>query len=423
MGAKNLGRIQSEETLSKKAEANRAYYKTHYGPNLGKVMGLDQKSKISETLKASRNLRVQNTKASYLEYCASLNIKVKNPDQLPELVDKQLKVDLICSCGESYSAKLYELEFGNKTQCRSCSATSSTPETDIFNFLVNELEIPSELIVRQARPEFMEGEELDLYIPDKKIAIEYHGLAFHSERPVFASKSLGRIRTMHRDKYLKCKVSGVKLIQIFEDEWLGKKDIVKSILRVKLGQISVKFNGRDCEVRIIENKLAFSFFEENHVSGGVLARVAFGIYRDDKLISAISLRRLRSGHNTVEIARFASIKNTIVHGAFQKLLKCAEQWALDHGFLRIATYADLRFGEGFVYESSGFKRLADTKPNYFYEKGQKRVNRFGMRKSSELPGSTEREQRNLQGWYAIYDAGNAFYLKELISNTNGVKGT
>jgi very-short-patch-repair endonuclease len=52
--------------------------------------------------------------------------------------------------------------------------------------------------------------ELDIYIPKKKIAIEFNGLYWHS--------SERKEKDYHYQKYKKCKEKGIKLIQIFEDD-------------------------------------------------------------------------------------------------------------------------------------------------------------------------------------------------------------
>ena len=420
MGADKLGRAQTKETISKKSEALKKYYKTHQGPNSGKIMLQEQKDQISATLFAKREERINTSKEEYVEFCANIGVRLVNPENLPQMIEKQLKVDLVCECGEVYSARMYELELGHKRRCRACSSTSSGPELELFELLTSDFKIPEDKIERHSYPDFMDGEELDLFIPEFSLAIEYHGLAFHSERPVFGEKSLSKIQSMHREKFLKCAAAGVKLVQIFEDEWLQKPEIVKSMLRARFGLSQRRINARECTIRELPNVFAVKFLDRNHISGGVLARKALGLFLEKELVSVISLRRARGaihGPATLEIARFASLKGAVVNGGFQKLLKYVESWAKDNKFDKILSYADLRFGTGSTYEKAGFERLEDTAPNYFYEKSGKRVNRFGMRKDASLPEATEREQRNAQGWYAIYDAGNAVYLKD-IPNSN-----
>jgi hypothetical protein len=53
------------------------------------------------------------------------------------------------------------------------------------------LKIKESEILRNKRPSFMQNKELDLWLPEYKYAIEFHGLAHHSERTVFYKNSAG----------------------------------------------------------------------------------------------------------------------------------------------------------------------------------------------------------------------------------------
>lgn len=265
----------------------------------------------------------------------------------------------------------------------------------------------------------MQGLELDIYLPKYKVAIEYHGLAHHSERPIHTKPDLNKIKTQHETKYLLAKKEGVKLIQIFEDEWRDKKAIVQSMLASRLGMTKRKTYARKCKVVELATLESKEFFDTNHIAGSTSVKMAFGLRNDnDELICAVSVRKTWNkhyGYKTLEIARFASRRGEQVLGGFTKLFKVVENWALDQGFERILTYADCRFSQGKVYLTAGFTHAGKTKPNYFYENGYIRENRFKHRKSfTSLVGNTERDQQNALGWFAIYDAGSEIYTKSII---------
>ena len=77
--------------------------------------------------------------------------------------------------------------------------------------------------------------ELDIYLPDYKLAIEFHGIYWHSEL------SGGKGRNYHLNKLKLCKAKDVDLIQIFEDEWIQKKDIIISLIKNRLGLTQTKY--------------------------------------------------------------------------------------------------------------------------------------------------------------------------------------
>ena len=64
--------------------------------------------------------------------------------------------------------------------------------------------------------------ELDLYYPEKKIAIEYNGDYWHST--IFKDKDY------HYNKFINCLNNGILLASIFESEWVTKCDLIKQYL-------------------------------------------------------------------------------------------------------------------------------------------------------------------------------------------------
>lgn len=305
------------------------------------------------------------------------------------------------------------LEFSEKQHLLYTQKSSIENELSLF---LDSLNLKPDQILRNRRPTFMQGKELDFYLPDFKLAIELHGLAFHSERPIYKTKDLTEVKTIHEQKYLNCKKEGIRLIQIFEDEWLNKKDLIKEMITNRLSLSSNKIFARLCEYKELTQGEEVVFFKENHISGNTHSFKAFGLFYKDKLVSALSIRKTwhkAYGDNIIEIARFASLKGYNILGGFQKLLKQVEIYCKEVKLDGILTYADCRFGSGNVYLTSGFEYLGKTNPNYFYEKDGIREQRFKHRKDVTLVGATEREQQNLLGWYAIYDAGSEIYFKLL----------
>ena len=95
--------------------------------------------------------------------------------------------------------------------------------------------------------EILNGKELDIYIPNKKLAIEYDGLVWHSEK-------FNKQWDYHLMKTLECEKQGIRLIHIFEDEWLEHKEIVKAKLKHILGYDNdlPKVFARKCVVNEID---------------------------------------------------------------------------------------------------------------------------------------------------------------------------
>lgn len=246
--------------------------------------------------------------------------------------------------------------------------------------------------------------ELDIYLPEAKFAIEYNGLYWHGDDKID--------KAAHWKKTEACKEKGVRLFHIFSDEWLKKQDIVKSMIKYRLGLVEHKIAARKCEAKQIDKALGKEFFLKSHISGDVRAQVYFGLFHDGELVSCLSLKKpiQKRYAGYIEIARFANRLDTLVNGGFSKLSKVAEKYARTSGYTGILTYADLRFGLGEVYVQNGFKWTGKTKDDYWYTDGSEREFRFKYRAQKPL---TEKQVAEAAGVWRVYGCGSYIYEKAL----------
>lgn len=289
--------------------------------------------------------------------------------------------------------------------CPKCTTNISKAEEEISNFLKEHLE------VKQSDREQLGIRELDIFIPEKKLAIEYNGLYWHSEK--FKDKKY------HQEKRRLCESKGIKLLQIFEDEWLLKKEIVKSRLINEIGGNTTKIYARNCVIREVNSKDSNKFLEINHIQGKLNSRIRLGLYYKDELVSLMTFGGLRknlgqhSKEGSYELLRFCSKLNINVAGGASKLNSYFEKTFKPKETI---SYADLRWSSGKVYYNLGFKLEHTTEPNYFYTKGITRENRFNYRKSELIKkgfdkNKTEREIMLELGYNRIYDAGALKFIK------------
>lgn len=101
--------------------------------------------------------------------------------------------------------------------CPKCGNHYSKYEDEICNYLRS---IDSSLIIEQHNRTILDGKEIDIYFPQKKIGIEFNGLRWHTE---WFGK---REPDYHLKKTEECNSKGIGLIQIFEDEYVNKKQLV-----------------------------------------------------------------------------------------------------------------------------------------------------------------------------------------------------
>ncbi len=247
--------------------------------------------------------------------------------------------------------------------------------------------------------------ELDIYIPQHKLAIEHHGIYWHSydrkERPYEKKK--------HQLKAILCIEKNIKLIQVFEHEWNNNKKLVISMIMHQLGN-SKSVGARSCEIKEITDKQANEFFSQNHLSGYRAASIILGLIQDGSIMYAMSFSRYRDGY---EIIRMATRAGYHIRGGASKLL---------HHFLKnhkspVYTYADLRYSNGDVYTKLGFKHIATTQPGYFYCKGNTILSRQQCQKhklhkflENFDDSLTESENMFNNGYRRVWDAGHKKFV-------------
>ena len=112
--------------------------------------------------------------------------------------------------------------------CNNCMQQFSTSkyEDDIADYIST---FYSGELVRNFR-DTISPYELDLYYPEKKIAVEFNGDYWHSED--FKSKDY------HYNKFKKCFESNIILVNIFESSWNSKKEDILSYLKDLFNGIS-----------------------------------------------------------------------------------------------------------------------------------------------------------------------------------------
>lgn len=252
-------------------------------------------------------------------------------------------------------------------------------------------------IVRNDRT-ILDGKELDIFIPSHNLAIEYNGVFWHSTK--FKSP-----RT-HIDKTIKCESKGVRLIQIFEDEWNDRPDVIKRKIAMLLNKSDLPtVYARQCEVREIDNKMAKDFYITYHIQGHANGSTVLGLYHNDVLVACMSFK-INFGY--MELIRFAS--SCRVTGGFSKLLKHFMKFNpdVDH----IISFADRRWSDGNVYEKNGFQNIETIYPNYYYVVDDRRIKKqkFRHKYLAEMldnydPELSEKENTEAHDIWRIYDCG------------------
>lgn len=275
----------------------------------------------------------------------------------------------------------------------------SKDEQLIFDYISSITGYP----IIQSDRSVLNGKELDIYIPDLNLAIEYCGLYWHSD--TFKHKSY------HLDKTIACDNRDIKLLTIFEDEWRSNQLLVKSMIKNHIHGSSRIF-ARKCGIAEITSKEANLFLKQNHIQGSGRSNYRCGLFFEDKLVAVMTFSKSNISRkiNEWEINRFCSILNTNIVGGASRLFKYFVNF---HHPNIVISYADRRWSTGNVYYKLGFELDSITPVNYWYWKPNDftRYHRYTLRKNKDDDQSlTEFKNRDLQGWNRIYDCGNYKFI-------------
>lgn len=191
--------------------------------------------------------------------------------------------------------------------------------------------------------------------------------------------------------------NNLTLLQFYEDEIYNKWSIIESIINNKLGKIDSKFGARDCEIKKVNKQDSFEFYSKNHMMGSFIFAKHFGLYKNNDLISLMSVRLI---NNEMYIERFCSKLNHVISGAFQRLLKYTISLYNPH---QVVSFCDLRYANGRSYKEAGFK-LENISQGWCWTDLENRFNRMMCKATID---KTERENANAKKWYKLYDAGQA----------------
>jgi hypothetical protein len=368
--------------------------------------GVDSYSKTEEFKIKSEytNILKYNRKWSSQKYFSQDTVeKLSNKDWLIEQhhfnkrtlseMSQELNVDY--TTVKKYLDK-HDIEFKMYYSC-------SSEQKNIYNFLskyIKELKFNVNNIIPP--------KELDIFIPEKNLAIEYCGLYWHS--------SDKRANGYHYNKYIECKNKGIRLITIFEDEWLNNTSIVeKKLLHILNINDEKKIFARKCNILYVNDSK--NFLDKFHIQGYGSGSINIGLEFDSDLVACMSFRKLKD--NIYEINRYATSCNVI--GGFSKILTYFKK---KYTWTEIITFADLRWHNGDVYLKNGFCVDKFLYPDYQYILNKTRIHKFNFRKKyiqKKFPDIyddtlTEIENMNKIGIPRIYDCGK---LRFLLQN-NGV---
>lgn len=125
------------------------------------------------------------------------------------------KASWVCDKGHEWKAHVYSRTLSS-SGCPVCANSQSSGEREVKQYL----ETMFGLMVETKNKSLISPFELDMYVPEKKVAVEFNGSYWHS--------SQFKTPDYHYNKWLKCKKLGITLVQVWEHEWVENRSVVEN---------------------------------------------------------------------------------------------------------------------------------------------------------------------------------------------------
>lgn len=210
---------------------------------------------------------------------------VNNPGKLPEIIAKRMETRMLSniknqsefnkefilskfitndrfdaeSCAQYFGLTIhavnyFKIKFG--IEYLNLVSVNNTLESEFYQYIQS---LTDEEIIRHERKLFDYKMELDIYIPTRKIAFEFNGNYWHSQ-------NVGVSKEYHFWKTQMCKSRGIRLIHIWEHEWVKSKEKCKNFMSSIFNSKISDEDGYPC---IVENRylktINYNYVNENSV--------------------------------------------------------------------------------------------------------------------------------------------------------------
>lgn len=379
-------------------EVNYGSYKNFIDYRLSKIkesslrkFGVDHHFKSKEISELKINSYQKNITNKII---SKLPTNIEYVDRTYNSNSTDLYIHLKClKCQNNFEITRQSLYFRcttNEDPCPNCNPKkngTSNSELELLEFIKQNYEGKIESNYRN-----LISKEVDIYLPDVKLGFEFNGLYWHS--------NLYKERKFHLDKSLECRNLGIELFHVWEDDWIYRKSIVKSMILNKLKKNQFKIFARNCKIKLIENNdVVREFLIQNHIQGFVGSKYKIGLFYNDELVSLMTFGNLRKslGQNkkedNFELLRFCNKLNTSVIGGASKLIKYFIQ---EFKPKQIISYSDLSRSYGNLYKTLGFEYCGLSEPNYYYIVDEMRSHRFNFRKDKLVKQGFDKNKTEIQ---------------------------
>lgn len=313
-----------------------------------------------------------------------------------------------CKRGHTWRTRVYVRTRNLNAGCPECAARSyvSKFEQEIAAYIRSLVGAPDAVGTSVRRFRASGVTELDIYVDSAKVAVEANGVYWHSE-------AAGKRQHAHAEKHVAARQLGIQLIQVWEDDWADRRQIVERMLAHKLGvSTEPRIAARSTVARAATTAEARKFLEANHIQGFTGATHHLALEHEGKMVALMSLKRTGKP-GELRLERYATSAHVL--GGQSKLIRFAERELPEWTYL--LTFADHEVSDGSLYERTGWVKDAEIPADYKYVVNGRRVHKFNYRlkRFRDDPtlmfeeGMSERELAALNKLPRVWDSGKDRY--------------
>jgi len=201
-----------------------------------------------------------------------------------EFISKDLNINRIKhdKCGNIFEIQTQLIRIRNNKNseiCNICNKVCYYKEEKISKYIKS---IYDGKIINNYR----DGLEIDVYLPELNIGFEFNGLYWHSE--IYKNKNYHLNKTTH------FKERGIRIINIWEDDWDYKREIIESIIKSNINKYEKVVYARNCKFSEISNKESKEFLIKNHLQGWCVSKYRYGLKYKGDIVSLITISKKKA---------------------------------------------------------------------------------------------------------------------------------
>ena len=212
----------------------------------GEIITLKDRSSFRRYIKSHKSLyckgcsisinkisnKIEEKMESHLKDCTFNNNQEYIGAGLDLKIENRPKYKFTCdTCKKEFESALFSNHPVKCSDCHSSEKSISKEEKELLSYIKN---IYKGKVIENDR-KALYPQELDIYLPELKLAIEYDGLYWHSQKD----------KWYHLDKTLNCEKLGISLVHVNSEDWNKRKDFIKGLIS---SYINEKFEFRDGDI-------------------------------------------------------------------------------------------------------------------------------------------------------------------------------